>query len=231
MKIMIIGGHGRIALLAAPPLVKGGHHVTSVVRNAEHVADVEATGATAVVADLEAMDGPATRELLAGSDAVIWLAGAGGGDPARTVAVDRDAAIRTIDAAAAEGVDRFVMVSYVRSGRDNVSKDNPFHHYAEAKAAADSHLRQTRLNWTILGPTHLTDEGPTSRIECGDHVTQGKTSRANVAGVVAQAVGRRDLAGATINFRDGRISSWEALDSAARRAAQHRGAPHRKGQR
>ena len=49
MRVTIIGGHGKIALLLAPLLVDAGHEVTSVIRNPDHVADVEATGATALV--------------------------------------------------------------------------------------------------------------------------------------------------------------------------------------
>lgn len=229
MKITIVGGHGQIALLTAPILVKHGHSVTSVVRNPDHLADVEATGAAAVVSDIETLDGPATRQLVAGSDAVIWSAGAGGGDPDRTFAVDRDAAIRTMDAAVAEGVDRFVMVSYVGSGRDDVPEDSPFHPYATAKAEADEHLRNTALNWTILGPGLLTDDGPTGRIEAGDHVVEGKTSRAHVAEVAAQAVGRSDLNGVTISFRDGNVIIWEALDVHARRVSGESIAPLREG--
>ena len=50
--VMILGGHGKVALKAAPQIVEAGHTVTSVVRNPDHVADVEATGAQAVVQDL-----------------------------------------------------------------------------------------------------------------------------------------------------------------------------------
>lgn len=214
---MIIGGHGKVALLAAPLLVGGGHDVRSVVRNEGHVRDVEATGATAVVADVEHLDGAATRALVRGSDALVWSAGAGGGSQERTYAVDRDAAIRAIDAAVAEGVERFVMVSYVGAGRDNVPEDNPFHAYATAKAAADDHLRSTALNWTILGPGQLTLDEPTGRIEHGDHVEEGVTSRGNVAEVVAVVVGRSDLGGVVVNFRDGTVAVREAMDSLARR--------------
>ena len=91
---VIIGGHGQVALLLAPLLVQNGHQVTSIVRNPEHQADVAATGATPLVADVERLDGSGIADLLRGSDAVVWSAGAGGGDPARTQAVDRDAAIR-----------------------------------------------------------------------------------------------------------------------------------------
>ena len=218
-----------MALLAAPLLAQGGHDVVSVIRNKDHVADVEETGATAIVSDVEHLDEADTRELLRGNDAVIWAAGAGGGSPERTYAVDRDAAIRTIDAAVAEGVDRFVMVSYVGAGRDDVPADNPFHAYADAKATADKHLRSTALNWTILGPGQLTLEEPTGRIEYGDHVMEGETSRGNVAALTAGAVGRTDLGGVTINFRDGKIAVWEAMESLARRADGTTVAPLREG--
>ena len=228
---MIIGGHGQIALLTAPRLVKGGHHVTSVVRNPDHVGDVEATGATVVIQDIEALDETGTRKLLDGMDAVIWAAGAGGGDPDRTYSVDRDAAIRTIDAAVAAGVGRFVMVSHAGSGRDNVPKDHPLHAYAQAKAAADEHLHRTAMNWTILGPGRLTDDMRTGRIGYGDHVVKGDTSRGNVAELVAGVVGRTDLAGVTIRFRDGKTAVWEAMESLSRQAAGHPVALLREGHR
>jgi uncharacterized protein YbjT (DUF2867 family) len=217
MRVTVIGGHGKVALLAAPLLAAAGYDVRSVVRNAEHVPDVEAAGATAVVADVEYLDQTATRALIRGSDVIVWSAGAGGGSQERTYAVDRDAAIRVIDAAVAEGVGRFVMVSYVGSGRDHVPEDNPFHAYATAKAAADDHLRSTALDWTILGPGQLTLDEPTGRIEYGDHVEEGATSRGNVAEVIAGVVGRSDLGGLVIRFRDGTVTVAEAMDSLARR--------------
>lgn len=230
MKITIIGGHGKIAQLVTPLLAAAGHDVTSVVRNPDQISDVEDLGATGSLGDVAELDGAGIQKLIAGSDAVLWSAGAGGGSPERTYAVDRDAAIRTMDAAVAEGVDRFVMVSYVGSGRDEVPEDNPFYHYAKAKAEADDHLRGTTLGWTILGPGQLTEEQGTGRIEFGDHVTQGETSRANVAEVIAQAIGRSDLSGATIRFRDGDIVIWEALDVVVRQATGDTVAPLREGQ-
>ena len=93
--------------------------MTSVFRNPDHSDDVAATGARPVVADIERLDTDALADLLAGHDAVVFSAGAGGGNPARTYAVDRDAAIRVIDAAAQAGVKRFVMVSYFGAGPDH----------------------------------------------------------------------------------------------------------------
>ena len=157
MRIVIIGGHGKVALLLAPLLTAAGHEVTSLIRNRDHADDVAATGASPVVADVEQLGVDTIAEHLTGHDAVVWSAGAGGGDPARTYAVDRDAAIRSMDAAAAAGVGRYVMVSYFGAGPDHgVPPDNSFFAYAEAKAAADAHLMATDLAWTILKPSGLT---------------------------------------------------------------------------
>lgn len=218
-----------MALLAAPLLVEAGHHVTSVIRNPDHSADVEATGAAAVVADVEHLDQAGIAEVIRGQDAVIWSAGAGGGDPDRTYAVDRDAAIRTMDAAVAEGVNRFVMISYAGAGRDDVPADNPFSHYAQAKAAADAHLRSTALVWTILGPGRLTMDDPTLHIDYGPHVAGGDTSRANVALVTSHVVSRADLGGATIDFRDGRVAIEEGIASIVRQVNDTRVAHMREG--
>ena len=77
-KAIIIGGHGHVALFLAPLLVNHGFDVTSVVRNPDHVAEVEQTGATAKVADIAVLDAVAWDELLADTDVVVWSAGAGG---------------------------------------------------------------------------------------------------------------------------------------------------------
>lgn len=188
-RVTVIGGHGKVALLAAPLLVADGHEVTSVVRNPEHVADVEATGATAAVLDIEHASTDEVAVLLRGSDVVVWSAGAGGGSPERTYAVDRDAAIRSMDAAAQAGVGRYVMVSYFGAGPDHgVPEDNGFYAYAEAKSAADEHLQGTDLAWTILRPSSLTTDAATGHIETGEGVVAGQVSRDNVAHVIRAVV-------------------------------------------
>jgi uncharacterized protein YbjT (DUF2867 family) len=209
-RIVIIGGHGKVALHLARILTERGDEVTSVFRNPDHAQDVAATGARPVVADIETLDTDALAELLAGNDAVVFSAGAGGGNPARTYAVDRDAAIRVIDAARQAGTRRFVMVSYFGAGPDHgVSEDNPFFHYAEAKAAADAHLRASDLDWTVLGPGRLTLEPATGRIAVD---TAGEVSREDVA-LVAAAVLIDDTPAIrrTIEFNNGDLPIAEAL--------------------
>jgi uncharacterized protein YbjT (DUF2867 family) len=208
----IIGGHGKVALRLARLLGATGHDVTSWVRNPEHVADVEATGATALVADVERLGTEEMAEHLAGQDAVVWSAGAGGGDPARTYAVDRDAAIRSMAATEAAGVPRYVMVSYFYDRPDHgIPPDSAFFPYADAKAAADEHLRGTGLGWTVVGPSRLTDEPGTGRIETGDGVTKSSVSRDDVAEVVAQVLETPATVGLTIDFNSGPTPIVEAV--------------------
>lgn len=48
MRTTIIGGHGKVARRLAALLSRDRHDVTAWVRNAGHIADVKATGATAL---------------------------------------------------------------------------------------------------------------------------------------------------------------------------------------
>jgi uncharacterized protein YbjT (DUF2867 family) len=221
-RIVIVGGHGKVALHLARILSERSDaedQVTSVFRNPDHAEDVAATGARPVVADIETLDTDALAELLAGYDAVVFSAGAGGGDPARTYAVDRDAAIRVIDAAGQTGVKRFVMVSYFGAGPNHgVPKDNSFFPYAEAKAAADAYLRASNLDWTVLGPGRLTLEPATGRIAVGGEAAEkGDVSREDVALVAAAVLHDDSTVRRTIEFNNGDLPIAEALTTSADR--------------
>ncbi|MXP20668.1 NAD(P)H-binding protein [Gordonia sp. HNM0687] len=212
-RVAIIGGHGKIALRLAKILSDRGDEVTSLIRNPAHRDDVEAAGATPVVADVENLDVAGIESVLADQDAVVFSAGAGGGDPDRTYAVDRDAAIRSMEAAAAAGATRYVMVSYFGAGPGHgVPEDNSFYPYAEAKAAADGHLTASDLQWTILGPSRLTDQPGTGRVTVGgDRVAGDEVSRDNVAQVAAAVLADPATVGKRIEFNDGDTPIADAL--------------------
>lgn len=212
-RILLIGGHGKVALLLEPLLVAAAHHVTAVIRNPDHEAAVAAMGATPLVADVEAFDLDQLTNLVSGNDAVIWSAGAGGGSPERTYAVDREAAIRSIDAAVAAEVPRYLMVSYFGAGFDHgVPRDDAFFAYAEAKAAADAHLRASGLDWTILAPSALTLDAPTGRIDVGAEES-GSVPRADVAAVIAASLVEPATVHRTIRFNSGQVPIVEAVAS------------------
>ena len=212
-RIAIIGGHGKVALHLSALLTEEGHSVTSFIRNPDHAADVAATGAAPSVLDVENATTAAIAEALKGHDAVVWSAGAGGGNPSRTYAVDRDAAIRSMDAAAEANVGRYVMVSYMGAGKDHgVPAHHSFFAYAEAKAAADEYLRGTGLAWTILGPGALTDKPGTGLIDVSPAPGGSReTSRSNTASVAVAVLDLPETAGKTIEFCDGTLPIAAAL--------------------
>ncbi|MGN7978926.1 NAD(P)H-binding protein [Microbacterium sp. 22195] len=210
-RIIVFGGHGKVALLLAPVLVARGDEVTAVIRDPAQADDVRAAGAVPAVFDMEREDRAAFAALIAGHDAVVWSAGAGGGDPARTHAVDFEAAVRSMDAARDAGVGRYVMVSYFGSSPEHgIPAADPFHAYAEAKAAADEYLRATSLDWTVLAPSRLTLGEPTGRIDATADVS-GEVSRADVALVVAETLQQPATIRRTIRFNDGDRPIAEAL--------------------
>ena len=213
--IVIIGGHGKVALHLARQLTERGDRVTSLIRNPEHQSDVADTGATPVVLDVEQTDVESLATVLGGHDAVVWSAGAGGGDPERTRAVDRDAAMASMDAAAKAGVFRYVMVSYRGAGKDEVPADNPFYAYAEAKATADAHLRSSGLQWTIVAPGQLSlDDGRGSITLDRDNdraLDEISVARQDVASVIAAVLEDEATVGTTYEFVGGDTPIAEAL--------------------
>jgi len=211
---LMIGGHGKVALLASKILSDEGHTVTSIIRDPNQSNAVSATGAVPLVLDIETASTEDMTDAMRGQDAIIWSAGAGGGNPARTRAVDLEAAKTSMEAAKAAGVARYIMVSYLHSSLDHgVPETEPFYTYAQAKAEADEHLKHSGLDYTILGPGTLTLDEPTGKIDVLDKRAPGpaKTSRANVALTIAAALRNPSSIGKTIGYSDGQTPIDEAI--------------------
>ncbi|GAA3261226.1 hypothetical protein GCM10020216_101650 [Nonomuraea helvata] len=139
MRIIIAGGHGKIALKLAGRLKSGA---VGIVRNPAHVADVEATGAEAVVCDLERATLDEVAAIVAGADAVIFAAGAGpGSGAARKDTVDRAASALMADAAERAGVRRFIQISSMGAGKPPRGGDEVWAAYIRAKTEAEEDLR------------------------------------------------------------------------------------------
>jgi uncharacterized protein YbjT (DUF2867 family) len=218
MRVVIAGGHGKIALRLERLLSADGDQAVGLIRNPAHAADVEATGAEAVVIDLEKASVEEVAKTLEGADAVVFAAGAGpGSGAARKDTVDRAAAALLADAAEAAGVDRYVMVSAI--GVDNEpppGTDSVYAAYSRAKKAADDDLRSRKnLNWTIIRPGGLTDEPGTGRVALDTEVERGSVPRDDVAEVLLATLRRPFTVGLTLELVEGTVPIVPALTDAA----------------
>ena len=214
---LIIGGHGKVARLAAPMLGDLGFSVTSVIRDRAQSADIEATGATPLVLDITEVTPEEWDTLLAGFDVIVWSAGAGGGAPERTYAVDRDAALAVIDSLErlrdAGKTPRFINVSYLGATHHQVPESDSFFPYADAKKTVDDRLNSTEgLEYLILGPSALTAEPAVGYAVPSESLPReaSHTSRELVAEIITVFADRSSLPRErTVEFVDGYLPASE----------------------
>ncbi|UBU17659.1 SDR family oxidoreductase [Nonomuraea gerenzanensis] len=203
MRIIIAGGHGKIALRLAARLKSGA---VGLVRNPAHVADVEATGAEAVVCDLERASVEEVTRIVEGADAVVFAAGAGPGSGVpRKDTVDRGASVLMADAAERAGVRRFVQISSMGAGKPLApGRDEVWAAYIKAKTEAEEDLRaRDGLAWTILRPGRLTDEPGTGLVWLAPEVQPGAVPRDDVAAVIVALLDNPATAGRTLELVSG----------------------------
>ena len=157
MDVLVAGGHGQIARRLLRLLARDGHTGRGLIRNPDHVADLEADGALPVLCDLEHDD---VRPHVGGADAFVFAAGAGpGSGDERKRTVDLGGAVKCIEACRELGVARFVIVSSM--GTDDI-QDGPMRPYFEAKAQAGCRRRGERPGLDDRAPG-LADERPGDR--------------------------------------------------------------------
>jgi uncharacterized protein YbjT (DUF2867 family) len=220
MRIVIAGGHGKIALILERQLSQRGDSVAGLIRNPDQVADLEAAGAEGLVVDLENSSVAEVAEHLRGADAVVFAAGAGPGSGAeRKETVDRDAAILLADAAVDAGVRRYLLVSSMGADGlpDDAASDPVFTAYLRAKGAADKAIRdRTALDATIVRPGHLTDEAGTGRVTAADATGYGNIPRADVAAVLVALLDAPSTTGRTFELIGGETPIPDAVAALAR---------------
>jgi nucleoside-diphosphate-sugar epimerase len=210
--IAIGGGHGKIALRLTELLSRRGETVVGLIRNPDHAADVRARGGEPVVCDLERADVAEIAAAVEGASAVVFAAGAGPGSGAeRKLTMDRDGAIKLLQAAAQIGASRYVIVSSV--GAENPPDgDDVFSVYLRAKAEADRAVQESDREWTVLRPGRLTDEPGTGRVRLDLDPFRGQVSRDDVAAVLDALLQDARAARVTLYVNGGDTPIQRALD-------------------
>lgn len=211
MRVVIAGGHGKIALQLSRLLAQRGDGVIGLIRNPDHADEVAGTGAEAVVFDLENGRVDTLAEHLVGADAVVFAAGAGPGSGIpRKDTVDRAGAALLAQAAERRGIRRYLLVSAMGFDPDDPSWAPPagtsdvFGAYLRAKAAAERDLRARDLDWTVLRPGALTNAEADGRVRLAPPtVPRGEISRADVAAVLAALLDEPRTVGRTLEVVGG----------------------------
>ena len=210
MKIVIAGGHGQIAMHLHPILKKRGHSVKGLIRKPEQANDLRKAGAEPVIIDIEKAED--ISEAVGKADAVIFAAGAGPGSGAeRKWTVDRDGAIKLIQAAKKNGINRYVMISAM--GLDTPRGNEVFQVYQRAKAEADQALRKSGLDYTIIKPGRLTNDPATGKITIGENLESGEIPRQDVANVIAKVLEMPEFSEKEFDLLSGSTPITNALET------------------
>ena len=146
---------------------------------------MDGRGMSPVICDLERATVDETAASMPGADAVVFAAGAGPGSGAeRKFSMDRDGAVKLVDAATKVGAPRFVIIS--ATGAENPSDgDHVFSVYLRAKAEADEAVQASDRDWTIVRPGRLTDDPGTGRVRLDTSPFRGEIPRDDVAVLIA----------------------------------------------
>jgi nucleoside-diphosphate-sugar epimerase len=211
MRVVIAGGHGKIALRLTRLLAARGDNVVGLIRNPDQAGDVSAHGGEAAMCDLERADVSELAALLAGASAAVFAAGAGpGSGPERKLTVDRDGAIKLLEAARAADVPGYQIISSV-GAEDPPDGDDVFSVYLRAKAEADAAVQASDRDWTIVRPGRLTDDPGTGRVRIDPEPFRGKVPRDDVAAVLVALIHDPRVRRRILYLNDGEDAIEEAL--------------------
>jgi uncharacterized protein YbjT (DUF2867 family) len=209
MDVVVAGGHGKVGLRLLKLLAERGHRARGLIRNPDHASDIEDVGAAPVVCDIEALDD--ISECCKGADAVVFAAGAGPGSGIeRKRTVDYGGAVKLIEAAKANGIDRYVIVSAISVDRPDEWSEQ-MRPYYEAKRDADKAVLDSGLDHTIVRPGGLTDDPGTGLVTVGTNLERGEVPREDVAAVLLAVLETPSSVGKTFELVSGETPIEEAV--------------------
>ena len=190
--VLVAGATGKTGALVVAQLREKGYPVRAFVRSAEKAAERLGPEVEAAVGDLR--DPASIAATLNGVDVVINAAGSGvpAADDNMPQHVDFEGARNLADAAAAAGVDQYVLVSSMGVTDDEHELNRMFNNILIWKRKGEEAVAASGISYTIVRPGGLND-GPgntqTVIFEQGDFPGRGKViSRADVARVCVAAV-------------------------------------------
>jgi uncharacterized protein YbjT (DUF2867 family) len=188
MNVAVVGANGQIGKQVIGLLKESSEHTPrAIVRKEEHARTFEQDGVQSSLVDLEGTVDEITHGLK-GADAVVFSAGSGGKTGAdKTLLIDLDGAVKTMEAAKQAGIDRFIMVSALQAhNRENWNES--LKPYYVAKHFADRALEQSGLTYTIIRPGGLLNEVGTGKVTAGENLSRESIPREDVAATIVASL-------------------------------------------
>ncbi|WP_339167667.1 SDR family oxidoreductase [Paenibacillus sp. FSL R5-0341] len=188
MNVLVIGANGQIGKFVVEQLVQEGKHkVTAMIRKPEQADTLKELGADVVIGDLEGRVED-LAEAMKDHNAIVFTAGSGGSTGQdKTLLIDLDGAVKTMEAAEQQGISRYILVSAY--GADQREKwPESIKPYYVAKHYADRVLFASDLNYTIIRPGGLKNEPGTGKIAVGTDLKPGSIPREDVARVIVASL-------------------------------------------
>lgn len=238
---LIFGGGGKVArhLTRILTTTSPAHEVHSIIRNPDQISGLVALGAKPIVQSIEEAsisDLVVTLRDIK-PDVVVWSAGAGSDDDdngTRVAAIDRDGAIKVMDACAEAGVRRFINVSamdvrdhskpapdwYDEGTKERAAKVlNAIRPFMEAKFAADKDLvtenERRKLQYTIVRAAGLGSSPGVGTVSAGKVQLAKVVKREDLAHVIVQCMGEPGTIGLVFDIAAGDISIREEISRVA----------------
>jgi uncharacterized protein YbjT (DUF2867 family) len=214
MRTVVAGAHGQIGLRLVRLLAVRGDRVLGLIRNPDQAGDISAAGGVPVVCDLETASAEEVAQAVGVVDVAVFAAGAGAGSGAeRKLTIDRDGAIKLLEATA-EPAARYLVVSSV-GAESPPSGDEVFEVYLRAKAEADAAVTASDRAWVIVRPGPLTNGPGTGRVRLETEPFRDEVARDDVAAVLAALVGDPRLDRTVLYLGGGDVPIEQALSALA----------------
>ncbi|ENH97558.1 hypothetical protein J416_06088 [Gracilibacillus halophilus YIM-C55.5] len=215
VKVLVVGANGQIGKHLVKFIQEDEQlEAKAMIRKQEQANYFNELGAEVAVVDLES-DIQDIAEAAKDVDAVVFTAGSGphtGKD--KTIMIDLDGAVKTIEAAKKANVKRFVMISSFATSREAIQQaPENFAPYVAAKHYADEWLRATDLDYTIIHPGALTNDSGKDQVQVAEQVDRGQVPREDVARVILETLKQDATIGKAYQVVEGNTSAKEAIDS------------------
>lgn len=213
MSILLIGANGGVGSRLVQQLKSDNIDFTAGVRKEEQVKELKDQDVDATLVDVEKATVKDLTQLFNNYDKVIFSVGSGGstGDD-KTIIVDLDGAVKTIEASKEADIKHYVMVSTYDSRREAFDSTGDLKPYTIAKHYSDDYLRNSGLNYTIVHPGRLTDDEGTGKIEADLYFDKrASIPRDDVATVLKEVVTSDEFANQEFQILSGDKEIKDAL--------------------